>query len=353
MRPQTVNTAQLTTLFRKELELCQVGRGETVILLSNLNTRREYVMAGFAAADELGADIYELGVSQVPDWARARKELGKGKGMLEALKSADLVITFQPPNFSSWQKEVRAGGTRVLSCIVAPDELAKLMSPPGLKEAVLHAAARWGAAREIRLLSDAGTDLTWTRGEFAVKSQYGFAESAGRVDQWGAGHITNYPDEGSANGTVVLQPGDFWILPYIRMIESEIRLEVRDGFIRKVTGGADARAFTTWLDRNKLSPDDLDPYAVSHLGFGLHPGAHWDQILLYGNDLEHIASSGRVFSGNFLFSTGPNNDMGGKRTTKGHIDTPMVDCTVLLDDEVIMERGKFRDERLIVAPGWR
>jgi hypothetical protein len=54
----------------------------------------------------------------------------------------------------------------------------------------------------------------------------------------------------------------------------------------------------------------------------------------------------------FLFSTGPNNDMGGKRTTKGHIDTPMVDCTVLLDNEVIMERGKFRDERLIVAPGW-
>ena len=39
----------------------------------------------------------------------------------------------------------------------------------------------------------------------------------------------------------------------------------------------------------------------------------------------------RAFYGNVLFSTGPNTDMGGKRDTKGHIDMPMCDCTVLLD----------------------
>jgi 2,5-dihydroxypyridine 5,6-dioxygenase len=352
MRPQLLNPASLTGVFRKEFELCAVKRGETIVLLTNLNTRREYVQAGMAAAEELGADIYELGISRIPDYSRVRREVGPAKGLMEALKAADLILTFQAPNFSRWQKEARDAGARVLSVVVAPDELARLQSPHGLKEAVLHAAERWGSAREIRLLSDAGTDLTWKRGEFKVKSQYGFAESKGRVDQWGAGHITNYPDEGTANGVVVLQPGDFWILPYIRVIESPVRLEIRDGFIRKVEGSVDAKAFTHWLDRNKKSEDDLDPYAVSHLGFGLHPHAHWDHVLLYGNEPDHLDSAARVFAGNFLFSTGPNNDMGGKRDTKGHIDTPMCDCTVLLDNELVLERGKFVDPKMIVQPGW-
>jgi 2,5-dihydroxypyridine 5,6-dioxygenase len=353
MPKQYLNPASLAAVFRREFALCNVRNGETVVLLTELNTQREYVLAAFAAADELGAHAYEVGISNVPDWARTGGDLpkGAGKGVMEALKASDMVCAFFPPNFSNWQKEVRAAGTRVLSVGCAPDELARLLSPPGLKEAVLHAAKRWGAAREIRLLSDAGTDLVWRRGEFQVKVQYGFAEEPGRYDMWGAGHITNFPDEGSANGTVVLQPGDMWILPYVRAIESPVRLEVRDGFIRKVEGGLDAKAFTYWLDRNKRSEDDIDPYAVSHLGFGMHPNAHWDHILHYPTSTDHMSSVARVFAGNFLFSTGPNNDMGGKRDTKGHIDTPMCDCTVLLDNEVVLERGKFVDEKMIVAPG--
>ena len=117
-------------------------------------------------------------------------------------------------------------------------------------------------------------------------------------------------------------------------------------------GSLDAKAFTHWLDRNKKSEDDLDPYAVSHLGFGMHPHAFWDHVILHGNEPDRMDSAARVFAGNFLFSTGPNNDMGGKRDTKGHIDTPMIDCTVLLDNQVVMERGKFSDPKLIVPPAW-
>ncbi len=351
MRAQYVNPASLAGLYRKEFELCRLAQGETVVLLTDQNTRRDYVQAAFAAADELGAHIYELGLARVPDFARIGLEpMGQAKGVLEALKAADMVCAFFPPNFSNWQRTVRDAGTRVLGIGDAPDELARLLSPPGLKEAVLHAAALWGNAKHIQLLSDAGTDLTWTRGEFAVKSQYGYVDEPGRFDMWGGGHITNFPDEGSANGTVVLQPGDLWILPYVRAFEGTVRLEVRDGFIRNVEGGLDAKAFTNWLDRNKRSDNDLDPYAVSHLGFGLHPGAQWDNIMVYGNELDHLQAAARVFSGNFLFSTGPNTDMGGKRDTKGHIDTPMCDCTVLLDGAVVMERGRFRDPKLIVEP---
>jgi 2,5-dihydroxypyridine 5,6-dioxygenase len=139
-----------------------------------------------------------------------------------------------------------------------------------------------------------------------------------------------------------------WILPYIKAIENPVTLKVKEGFIRSVEGGLDAKAFTNWLDRNKRSDTDLDPYAVSHLGFGLHPNAHWDQIMRYGNNYEELHISARSFAGNFLFSTGPNTDMGGKRDTKGHIDAPMCDCTVLLDGEKVMEKGRFVDPKMVV-----
>ena len=52
IRTQEVNPAKLGMLYRKEFELSRVRPGETVILLTDLSTRREYIEASFAAADE-------------------------------------------------------------------------------------------------------------------------------------------------------------------------------------------------------------------------------------------------------------------------------------------------------------
>ena len=50
MRPVEINLATLATLFRKEFELCNVKKGETIAVVSDLNSRRDYVAAAFAAA---------------------------------------------------------------------------------------------------------------------------------------------------------------------------------------------------------------------------------------------------------------------------------------------------------------
>ena len=62
-----------------------------------------------------------------------------------------------------------------------------------------------------------------------------------------------------------------------------------------------------------------------------------------------VTSGGKTGASNFLFSTGPNSQGGGKRTTKGHYDVPMRDCTVALDNDVIIERGKLADDKMQVA----
>ena len=45
---------------------------------------------------------------------------------------------------------------------------------------------------------------------------------------------------------------------------------------------------------------------------------------------------------------GPNSQGGGKRTTRGHYDVPMRDCTVTLDNKTVIERGRLVDSNMIV-----
>jgi len=74
----------------------------------------------------------------------------------------------------------------------------------------------------------------------------------------------------------------------------------------------------------------------------------WYGIALNGDVPERSAAAARTFPGNFLFSTGPNSQGGGKRTTRGHYDVPMRDCTLILDDEMVIEKGKLVDPDMIV-----
>ena len=349
MRAQEINPAKLAMLFRKEFQMCNVKEGETIAILSDIATRRDFVMASFAAAEDLGANIYEVCVNEVPSWVRGGIEtVGAGSGTVQAFEAADMLVCLHVPLFTKWMKQVRNSGTRVLMIIDHPDDLEKLLSPPGLKEAVIHSGKRLEETKNIRVVSAAGTDLSYECGEYPTMIQYGFADEPGRFDHWGAGHVHTFPNEGSANGAVVIQPGDLCVLPYNRYIQDEIQIEVRDGIIRKIDGGLDAKLMNYFLDDNKRYEDDLDGHALSHLGWGLNPQSRWDALALYGDDPDRTYASARTFAGNYLFSTGPNNEGGGTRDTKGHYDVPMRACTIMLDNDVIIEKGVIKDKNMAV-----
>jgi 2,5-dihydroxypyridine 5,6-dioxygenase len=349
MRAQEINPAKLAMLFRKQFEMCNVKRGETIALLGDLNTRQEYVQAAFAAGSDLGADVYEMKVNAIPSWTKVGVEtVGACKGTVEALSAADMLVCLHIPLFTKWMKVVRDAGTRVLMIIDAPDDLEQLMSPPGLKEACIHSGKRLEETKTVRVTSDAGTDFTYECGDFPTMVQYGYAEEPGRFDHWGGGHVHTFPNEGSATGTVVIAPGDLVILPYNRYVQDEIRLEIREGHIRKIEGGLDAKLMNQWLEDNRAHPEDMDGHAISHLGWGLNPQARWNSLALYGDDPDRTYAAARTFPGNFLFSTGPNSQGGGKRNTNGHYDVPMRDCTVMLDNDVIIDKGNFVDPQMAV-----
>jgi len=347
--PQQLNPAELPFLFKKEFELCNVTKEETIVLIGDLKTRPEYVAASFAAAGELGASIYELKVpNSFSSTLLAQGDyIMQARGAMEAVEAADLCVFFGLPIGSDMMERARAKGTRFLLVMDHPDDLRRLMSPPGLKEACLAAADRLQRSRELRVTNDAGTDLRAGIGDMDARCQYGYADKPGRLDHWGAGHCTIWPNLDSAEGVVVMKPGDSWCLPYVRYVEHELRLTIEKGKIVNIEGKADAALMLQYFRAFQADADDDRPWHVGHLGWGLNPNGALDQIANTGPSIERLAGTARSWAGSFLFSTGPN-DMLGKMRPKPHIDAPMMDCTVTLDGETVIERGEVVDPSMRV-----
>jgi 2,5-dihydroxypyridine 5,6-dioxygenase len=131
-------------------------------------------------------------------------------------------------------------------------------------------------------------------------------------------------------------------------VQDEVRREIEAGHITKIQGGLDATLMREWLKEGEEFEGDRDPYAVSHLGWGLNPQCRWDSIAQYGDTPERSRAAARSFPGNFLFSTGPNTQGGGTRNTRGHYDVPMRGCTLALDGRIIIKEGRVVDPKMIV-----
>jgi 2,5-dihydroxypyridine 5,6-dioxygenase len=199
---------------------------------------------------------------------------------------------------------------------------------------VENAAALLQSAKTMRVTSKAGTDVTFGIGEFPITKEWGFVDEPGRWDHWPSGFCATFANEGSSNGKIVIDVGDI-LLPQKSYVGSPISLTVKDGFITRIEGGVDAAMLREYME----SFDDPDVYAISHIGWGTQTRARWSTLGLYDREAT-IGMDARAFSGNFLFSTGPNNEAGGSRTTPCHIDIPMRNCSVQVGDLTIVKEGK-------------
>src|SRR5258708_15938840 len=98
VRTPELNPAKLATLFRKQFQLCKVGPGQTVAIVSDLGTRREYIQAAFAAADEMDFDIYEMCVNMIPGWTNVGvPPTAKAKATPNPLLQSAIIFIFHVP----------------------------------------------------------------------------------------------------------------------------------------------------------------------------------------------------------------------------------------------------------------
>jgi 2,5-dihydroxypyridine 5,6-dioxygenase len=128
------------------------------------------------------------------------------------------------------------------------------------------------------------------------------------------------------------------LLPQKKYVNDPITLTVENGYATRIDGGVDAALLSDYM----ASFNDPEGYAISHIGWGLQPRARWSTLGLYDREAT-IGMDARAFEGNFLFSLGPNNEAGGKRTTACHIDIPLRHCDVMLDGEAVVRDGVVMD----------
>jgi len=338
-----VSDHQLIDAWKQVLSLSKLEAGQSVTVLTSAATHPQNLSCAITAAQQMGAIVNRLDLPPVnAEKALSRDSLAYlgttpltgNHAAIAALKASDLVLDLMTLLFSPEQHEILASGTKILLAVEPPEVLVRMVPTLQDRARVKAAAARIVKAREMHVVSAAGTDLRCPLGQFPAISEYGFVDEPGRWDHWPSGFALTFPDEGGARGTIVIDRGDI-LLPQKSYVSEPIRLTVENGYATRIEGGLDAELLGDYM----ASFDDPEAYAISHIGWGLQPRARWSTLGLYDREAT-IGMDARAYEGNFLFSLGPNNEAGGSRTTACHIDIPLRRCTVRLDGVDVVANGK-------------
>ncbi|CAB3772664.1 hypothetical protein GQ57_35850 [Burkholderia sp. MSh2] len=333
----------LTELFIDQLKLCEVNAEQLVAVISEHNKRVDFVDAAVAATRQLGAGVLVLTASSLsnpslPPYRPDGREVG---ALLAAAAECDFVIDLTQAGLihSDIRTRIVGKGKRMLFVSPEPaDVLERLMGTPAMQSEINKGADLLKVGKRMRITSAAGTDLTVDiSGEaLPITRQWGFVNEPGRWDNWPSGFIACFPNDKTAYGTIVLQPGDV-LIPWQRYVENAVHLKIADGYIVEITGeGYDAFVLRDYFSRW----NDPEVYALSHMGWGVHPNAAWSALSVY-NPGQVFGQELRSTSGNFMFSTGSNRFAG--RETPAHLDIPIRDCTITIDDTTVVRDGRLLD----------
>ena len=337
-----VSDAELIGAWMEVLTLSELKPGQCVTVLTNDTTNPQTLRCALTSLRLMGAMANRLDLPPV----NAAKSLSRdslaylgatalagNKAAIAALESSDLVLDLMTLLFSAEQLKILKGGTKILLAVEPPEVLVRMLPTQADRTRVKAAARRIAAAKEMHILSEAGTDLRCALGEFPVGEEYGFVDAPGRWDHWPSGFAFTFADEGSAQGRIVLDRGDI-LLPMKSYVAAPVAMTVERGYVTAIDGELDAELLIDYM----ASFDDPEAYAISHIGWGLQKKARWSTLGLYDREAT-IGMDARAFEGNFLFSLGPNNEAGGSRTCACHIDIPMRHCTVRLDGVDVVTVG--------------
>ncbi len=328
--------------FEAVLRLCRAQPGETVCVLAESQSRALNCDLAELAARRLGCRPFRLTVPTPPAGRMPMRSTGASRALqghpsvLAALKASSLVLdcTREGLLHAPELREILASGARVLMVSDEHPEILERLVPQPEDEATVKAALkRLRAARRMHVTSAAGSDLAIAVEGAPSAGVWGWTDRPGTVAHWPGGVVVAFPKAGTVNGTLVLAPGDA-NLTFKRIIESPVRLTLRDDHIVAIEGeGADAV-----LMREHLAAwEDRSAYAVSHVGWGLNARARREALLFHDRGALN-GTELRAAAGNFLFSTGANEFAG--RYTEGHFDIPVFGCTIALDGEILVDRGR-------------
>ena len=333
--------------FRRVFKLNGIGKGTTVALISETQSRPVLVHLAELALFDLGADFCMLSMPTPPQTAPVPiKSTGTSlaiqgnRAAIEAMKVCEVIVdcTVEGMIHAPEWPEIEDAGARLLVVTNEHPEILERTEPTAdLGPKVQRGIEMLQGASQMRVTSAAGTDLTIDLTDAPCGGTPGFGTTPGAVAHWPGGLCLAFPGPKTVNGRIVMDVGDM-NLTFKSYLTSRVDFTVEDDFVTAIKGdGLDAIQMRDYME----AWDDRDAYGMSHVGWGMNPAAKWISGALYDKrDMQAVEF--RAFAGNFLWSTGANQYAG--RFTEGHFDLPMRNCTIQLDGVEVVKEGQLQGD---------
>lgn len=181
-------------------------------------------------------------------------------------------------------------------------------------------------ARRARVTSTAGTDLTLSLGRYPVNVHDGLA-SPGRRQLLPTGQVSRTPDDGSAEGLLVIDrsiaANDCKDLP------EPVRMTVERGTVTSISGGADADRLRLFL----AGMNDPNIYHLTELGIGTNRRCRFTGVAPQAEDTHTF--------GCVSLALGCDTHQGGAVRAGAHIDMTMRVPSLELDGNLIVDHGNI------------
>lgn len=300
-----------------------VKAGEEVLIIVD-SKGKNIGSAIFAVCQELDAEPLLLEIVEREVHGQEPPPL-----VATAMRHADVVIA--PTQKSLSHTDARRNATK---------EGVRIVTMPGITEEMMkrtlnvdyhqiaklskEVAQKLTDAEEAVLKSRRGTDL-----KLSLKGRQGVADTGiihekGAFGNLPAGEAYIAPLEGKSNGILVIDGEVAGIGP----LDEPITIQVENGIAVRISGGKAAEQLQNMLEKTK----DKNAKNIGELGIGTNKMAK-----LSGNLLEAEKVYGTVH-----IALGDSISMGGLVRAPIHLDGVVLNPTLIIDDEVIVEAGKIR-----------
>ena len=310
-------------------ELFKLKVGETFVITADTESDMRVVEATARAAFSVGAKPMVIWLASPLGVGKAADPMLPQEALVGALMGADAWVEFNnqwllySTAYDIALKENKK--LRYLNLVgMNPDMMVRCIGRvnyPILVEFLKTLIDIAYESEEVRITTPAGTDVTFKTLLGAEPPHgpriRGFPSKPG--SHMMAGQLAHPIIRESVNGCITF---DGSVVPPIGLLKEPIAMHVKDGRIKEIEGGYEAREFEAWL-KNFNHPNMLK---VAHINYGFNPGAK-----LTGNILEdeRIWGSSEWGIGNHPGQPAPS-----------HTDGICLNSSVWLDGGQILDKGK-------------
>jgi leucyl aminopeptidase (aminopeptidase T) len=183
--------------------------------------------------------------------------------------------------------------------------------------------------RRVRVTTPSGTDVEFRTGGRWVLEDNGICNRPGQVSNLPAGKVFVLPNEGTMNGTIVIDGS--W---EGSLLDEPLTFKVEEGVVVDASGGDLAAEIGTIFELAKSGLRGTRRelvWTVAEFGIGMNPKA----LDIVGNKLED-----QVVRGSAYFGFGDNTHLGGSARVGFHLRGVMRAPSVTLEEEVLINEGK-------------